>query len=120
MSQGFSRIKVGAHREPDQVVHAGAAKEQPGTSPAESDQVPARASGPSGEGSAAEAGTTAASAARQAPPVRGGAGGDEPFHETTLEDIESSRMPSAQRFIIVLAGLAVVAFAAWQLVGSAS
>ena len=41
------------------------------------------------------------------------------FRETTLDDIESSRMPPAQRVIIALAGLAVIAFLAWNLIGSA-
>lgn len=37
----------------------------------------------------------------------------EAYRETTLEDIQGSKMPMAQRVVIVVAVLAIAAFAAW-------
>lgn len=37
------------------------------------------------------------------------------FHETTLDDLESTRMSTTQKAIIVVAVLGVIAFAAWYL-----
>ena len=38
-----------------------------------------------------------------------------PFRETTLDDLESTRMSTPQKAIIVVAVLGVIAFAAWYL-----
>lgn len=40
---------------------------------------------------------------------------DAGYHETTLDDLESSKMSTTQKVIIVLAVLGVIAFAAWYL-----
>lgn len=37
------------------------------------------------------------------------------FRETTLDDLESTRMPTTQKAIIIVAVLGVIAFAAWYL-----
>ena len=37
------------------------------------------------------------------------------YHETTLDDLESTRMSTTQKAIIVVAVLGVIAFAAWYL-----
>ena len=37
------------------------------------------------------------------------------YHETTLEDIESSKMPAAQKAVIALAVVGILAFVAWYL-----
>ena len=123
MSQRFDHIKVGAHREPDQVIYAGqgaAAAEEPlGSEPAAgASAAPAAASGPaSAATTASDPVTTAAPPAPEpdpeAPPASDG------FREATLEDLESSRMTLTQRVIIVMAGLATIAFLAWNLIGSA-
>lgn len=135
MSQRFDHIKVGAHREPDQVIYAGqgaaAAEEALGSEPAAgASAASAAASGPASEGAsapvpaAASAATTASDPVTtaappapepdpEAPPASDG------FREATLEDLESSRMTLTQRVIIVMAGLATIAFLAWNLISSA-
>ena len=37
------------------------------------------------------------------------------YRETTLEDIESSKMPVAQKVVIALAVLGIIAFAVWYM-----
>lgn len=37
------------------------------------------------------------------------------YHETTLDDLEATKMSTTQKVIIVVAVLGIVAFAAWYL-----
>lgn len=104
MTDGFSTIKVQRHREEDVVIRAGAWP---------SDDVAAEAPAPAAE--SATAAPVVESAAAPAPAEAAGrpAAAEPAFRETTLEDIETSKMPALQKGIIVTAVLAVVACIVW-------
>lgn len=90
---GFKHIAVNA--DDDVVIRAGA---------------PVQASAPAADAACEPAEPSRASAQPAAAPVKAQ---DDGYRPTTLEDIEQSRMPLAQRIVIVAAVLAVVAFIAW-------
>lgn len=93
---GPSRIKVQRHAEPDVVIHAGAwPADDWATAGREAPDAEAVGEGP------------ASIAAQAAAPAADG------FCETTLEDIETSRMGALQKGIIVIAVLALIACIAW-------
>ncbi|MCI9129471.1 MAG: hypothetical protein HFJ65_04050 [Eggerthellaceae bacterium] len=98
MAEGFSHIKVTPAEEAEVVIHAGA----PCSSSVEEGQaakVPDKAS---------EDAAFAKSA-----PVKSAARSQDAFKETTLEDIQGSKMSKMQIAIIVVAVLAIVAFIVW-------
>lgn len=92
---GFKHIAVNA--DDDVVIRAGASVQA---------SVPA----PAADAACEPAEPSRASAQPAAAPVKAQ---DDGYRPTTLEDIEQSRMPLAQRIVIVAAVLAVVAFIAW-------
>lgn len=115
---GPSRIKVQRHAEPDVVIHAGAwPADDRATAGREAPD--AEAEGALVDGAVALGADAAAVdaeavgegpasiAAQAAAPVADG------FRETTLEDIETSRMGALQKGIIVIAVLALIACIAW-------
>ncbi len=95
-AKGFKHIKVTPAEEPEVVIHAGAPqpvqpkepfpKEEP-----LSQEEPVQASRPSRPQRAAT----------------------QPEQSTTLEDIKGSKMPKTQLVVIILAVLAIIAFAVW-------
>ena len=112
MTDGFSTIKVQRHREEDVVMRAGAWP---------SDDAAAKAPAPAATDTSAPAAESATAAPVAAPAVAPApaeaaarpAAAEPAFRETTLEDIETSKMPALQKGIIVTAMLAVVACIVW-------
>ena len=106
MTDGFSAIKVQRHREEDVVIRAGAWP---------SDDAAAKAPAPAATDTSAPAAESATAAPVAAPAVAPArpAAAEPAFRETTLEDIETSKMPALQKGIIVTAVLAVVACIVW-------
>lgn len=92
---GFKHIAVNA--DDDVVIRAGAPAQVPEPAPA------ADAADEPVEPSSAPAQPTATPAKAS----------DDGYRPTTLEDIEQSRMPLAQKIVIIAAVLAVAAFIAW-------
>lgn len=92
-AQRFSHIKV-SDADDDIVIQAGA------VSAAASEEAPAPARPQPAQADEAPAAPPA--------PAREGA-----YRETTLEDLESSTMGTAQKAVIALAVLGVIAFAVW-------
>ena len=122
MNEGkeFNHIKITPPQEEDVVIHAGASRSvDPDAAPIASDiasdePAPIHAASPSvrsdsgkadGDSSNADARSRSKKAAKQ-------------YKETTLEDIESSKMSTTQKVIIVIAILAVIAFAVYTAVNS--
>lgn len=118
--QEFSHITVTAD-EDDVVIQAGAVEEavveeapaaevddareeDPGSAP----EDVSSASGRNAEVPVSSATTPTAPTAREKADAAS-------FHETTLDDLESTRMSTTQKAIIVVAVLGVIAFAAWYL-----
>mgnify|MGYP007018182357 CR=1 FL=1 len=119
--QEFSHITVTAD-EDDVVIQAGAVEEAPAaevddareedpesapedvsSAPERNAEVPA-----SSEAASASATTPTAPTAREKADAAS-------FRETTLDDLESTRMSTTQKAIIVVAVLGVIAFTAWYL-----
>lgn len=123
--EGFTHIKVSTD-EDDVVIVAGAplavesSAAAQGTLASESDElsdsIPDRQAPDSSRHEADEAslreGDTAASSQERF--QRAGKSADE-YHETTLEDIEDSKMSGMQKAIIAVALLGIAAFVAWYL-----
>ena len=130
MNEGkeFNHIKITPPQEEDVVIHAGTSRSVdpmasadvgPDAAPIASDiasdePAPIHAASPSvrsdsgkadGDSSNADARSRSKKAAKQ-------------YKETTLEDIESSKMSTTQKVIIVIAILAVIAFAVYTAVNS--
>lgn len=109
----FSHITVSADEDDDIVIQAGIvetpADEPEAASPADEAPEPAKVE-ESVEASVVENIPTAKEAPATGPQV------DDGYRETTLEDIESSKMTSVQKAVIVVALLGIVAFAVWFLV----
>ena len=122
MNEGkeFNHIKITPPQEEDVVIHAGASRSVdptasadvgPDAAPIASDiasdePAPIHAASPSvRDSSNADARSRSKKAAKQ-------------YKETTLEDIESSKMSTTQKVIIVIAILAVIAFAVYTAVNS--
>ncbi len=89
-ANGFKHIKVAPVEEPEVVIHAGAPREVPEKESRDQEDLtpPVRPDRPK----------RASSQSRQG---------------TTLEDIKGSRMPKTQLAVIILALLAIIAFAVW-------
>ena len=126
--QEFSHITVTAD-EDDVVIQAGAVEEAVvEEAPAaevddareeDPESAPEDVSSASGRNAEVPASSEAASASSEttptAPTAREKADASSSFRETTLDDLESTRMSTTQKAIIVVAVLGVIAFAAWYL-----
>lgn len=118
--QEFSHITVTADDDDDVVIQAGAV-DAAGDAEAEVDKTvvedadgapEAFAEGVVESDSAPDAPEAADAEAHPASQARANDAG---YHETTLDDLESTKMSTTQKVIIVLAVLGVIAFAAWYL-----
>lgn len=119
---GFSHITVSADDDDDIVIQAGAVEAPGAVQVEEVDEAETVAVAPEPEEPAepaepepvseleppAELEEPARRAAPAAPPADG-------YRETTLEDIESSKMTTAQKAVIVVALLGIAAFVLWFL-----
>lgn len=107
-SKEFSHITVTADDDEDVVIQAGVVEE---TAAKDDDGAV--------EGIAEEAPAPPVRSAEvpvpEAKPQPQGKSGDASCHETTLEDLEATKMSTTQKVIIVVALLGIVAFAAWYL-----
>lgn len=120
---GFSHITVTADEDEDIVIQAGIvdepAAEAPSVSAPEAEASPASDEADEGIESVevAEAVEVApAPAAEPEPPTRSRpAAPDDGYRETTLEDIESSKMSGTQKAVILVAVLGIAAFVLWYL-----
>lgn len=104
---GFEHIKV-ARADDDVVIVAGAVPQTP-----EQPSAPTAQARPAAD-EAAHASDGAASADVDSEGERTAA--DAAYVGTTLEDIQGSRMPTAQKAVIALAVAAVAAFVIWYVV----
>lgn len=124
--QEFSHITVTAD-EDDVVIQAGAVEEAVvEEAPAaevddareeDPESAPEDVSSASGHNAEVPASSEAASASATTPtaPTAREKADAASFRETTLDDLESTRMSATQKAIIVVAVLGVIAFAAWYL-----
>lgn len=124
--QEFSHITVTAD-EDDVVIQAGAVEEAVvEEAPAaevddareeDPESAPEDVSSASGRNAEVPASSEAASASETTPttPTAREKADAASFRETTLDDLESTRMSTTQKAIIVVAVLGVIAFAAWYL-----
>ncbi|HJI11986.1 MAG TPA: SURF2 Surfeit locus protein 2 [Adlercreutzia equolifaciens] len=124
--QEFSHITVTAD-EDDVVIQAGAVEEAVvEEAPAaevddareeDPESAPEDVSSASGRNAEVPASSEAASASETTPttPTAREKADAASFRETTLDDLESPRMSTTQKAIIVVAVLGVIAFAAWYL-----
>lgn len=124
--QEFSHITVTAD-EDDVVIQAGAVEEAVvEEAPAaevddareeDPESAPEDASSASGRNAEVPASSEAVSASATTPtaPTAREKADAASFRETTLDDLESTRMSTTQKAIIVVAVLGVIAFAAWYL-----
>ena len=121
--QEFSHITVTAD-EDDVVIQAGAVEETVvEEAPAaevddareeDPESAPEDVSSASGRNAEVPASSEAALASATTPTAREKADAAS-FRETTLDDLESTRMSTTQKAIIIVAVLGVIAFAAWYL-----
>lgn len=122
--QEFSHITVTAD-EDDVVIQAGAVEETVvEEAPAaevddareeDLESAPEDVSSASGCNAEVPASSEAASASSATTPTAREKADAASFRETTLDDLESTRMSTTQKAIIVVAVLGVIAFAAWYL-----
>lgn len=122
--QEFSHITVTAD-EDDVVIQAGAVEETVvEEAPAaevddareeDLESAPEDVSSASGCNAEVPASSEAASASSETTPTAREKADAASFRETTLDDLESTRMSTTQKAIIVVAVLGVIAFAAWYL-----
>ena len=112
-SKEFSHITVTADDDDDVVIQAGVVEEPAAEEPVE--EAPLEE--PVDEPAAEEADDAVAEAVEEAAVEKEGAGetADASYHETTLDDLEATKMSTTQKVIIVVAVLGIVAFAAWYL-----
>lgn len=104
-SKEFSHITVTADDDDDVVIQAGVVEEPAAEEPVD-------------EPAAEEADDAVAEAVEEAAVEKEGAGETADaasYHETTLDDLEATKMSTTQKVIIVVAVLGIVAFAAWYL-----
>ena len=109
-SKEFSHITVTADDDDDVVIQAGVVEEPAAEEPVEE--------APLEEPAAEEADDAVAEAVEEAAVEKEGAGETADaasYHETTLDDLEATKMSTTQKVIIVVAVLGIVAFAAWYL-----
>ena len=110
----FSHITVTADDDDDVVIQAGVVEEPAAEEPVE--EAPLEE--PVDEPAAEEADDAVAEAVEEAAVEKEGAGETADaasYHETTLDDLEATKMSTTQKVIIVVAVLGIVAFAAWYL-----
>ena len=115
-SKEFSHITVTADDDDDVVIQAGAVEEPAAEELV--DEATAEDVGDAVEGVAEEDPALPEQGAEVPPTADAkaqGKAGDASYHETTLEDLESAKMSTTQKVIIVVAVLGVIAFAAWYL-----
>ena len=113
-SKEFSHITVTADDDDDVVFQAGVVEEPAAEEPVE--EAPLEE--PVDEPGAEEADDAVAEAVEEAAVEKEGAGETADaasYHETTLDDLEATKMSTTQKVIIVVAVLGIVAFAAWYL-----
>ena len=113
-SKEFSHITVTADDDDDVVIQAGVVEEPAAEEPVE--EAPLEE--PVDEPGAEEADDAVAEAVEEAAVEKEGAGETADagsYHETTLDDLEATKMSTTQKVIIVVAVLGIVAFAAWYL-----
>ena len=112
-SKEFSHITVTADDDDDVVIQAGVVEEPAAEEPVE--EAPLEE--PVDEPGAEEADDAVAEAVEAAVEKEGaGETADAvSYHETTLDDLEATKMSTTQKVIIVVAVLGIVAFAAWYL-----
>lgn len=101
MDGGFKHIKVTPAQEQEVVIHAGARTSHDEQRPSAAQEEPAASMRKRKE-------TQEALSASRRAKMR-----DAGYEATTLEDIESSRMPKVQVAIIVVAVCAIIAFVVW-------
>lgn len=118
-NKAFSHITVNADDDDDVVIKAGIVADgvadadafpsepEPAAEPAGEEAVE-EIDEPAGDSEPAEEPAPAPAAAHPAPSADG-------YRETTLEDIESSKMGTVQKAVIVVALLGIVAFVVWFL-----
>ena len=116
--QEFSHITVTAD-EDDVVIQAGAVEEAVVEEAAEVDDAREEdlesAGADASSASAHNAEVPASSATTPTTPTAREKADAASFRETTLDDLESTRMSTTQKAIIVVAVLGVIAFVAWYL-----
>ena len=93
-SKEFSHITVTADDDDDVVIQAGVVEEPAAEEPVDEPAAEEAAVEKEGAGETADAAS---------------------YHETTLDDLEATKMSTTQKVIIVVAVLGIVAFAAWYL-----
>ena len=126
-SKEFSHITVTADDDDDVVIQAGAVEETVvEEAPAaevddareeDPESAPEDVSSASGRNAEVPASSEAALASATTPtaPTAREKADAASFRETTLDDLESTRMSTTQKAIIIVAVLGVIAFAAWYL-----
>ena len=103
-SKEFSHITVTADDDDDVVIQAGVVEEPAAEEPVE--EAPLEE--PVDEPAAEEADDAVKEGAGETADAAS-------YHETTLDDLEATKMSTTQKVIIVVAVLGIVAFAAWYL-----
>lgn len=113
--QEFSHITVTAD-EDDVVIQAGAVEEAPAAEVDDAREEDLESAGAdASSASAHNAEVPASSETTPTTPTAREKTDAASFRETTLDDLESTRMSTTQKAIIVVAVLGVIAFAAWYL-----
>ena len=107
-SKEFSHITVTADDDDDVVIQAGVVEEPAAEEPVE--EAPLEE--PVDEPAAEEADDAVAEVEKEGAGETADAAS---YHETTLDDLEATKMSTTQKVIIVVAVLGIVAFAAWYL-----
>lgn len=105
-SKEFSHITVTADDDDDVVIQAGVVEEPAAEEPVEEAPLEEPVD------------DAVAEAVEEAAVEKEGAGETADaasYHETTLDDLEATKMSTTQKVIIVVAVLGIVAFAAWYL-----
>lgn len=105
----FSHITVTPDDEDDVVIQAGARPARP-VAP-----VPAAASAPVAQPVDVEASEQADDEAPEHDPVEDAPGEEMGYQETTLDDLKAAPMPVAQKIVLALGAVGVIAAVAWYL-----
>lgn len=103
---GFKHIKVGSDEETEVVIHAGAPTAVSGGASPSPAVDASECTDASASGADVEPPDSSASHTQAAPAASTHRG-------TTLEDIQTSKMPKTQLVVIVVALLAIIAFTVW-------
>lgn len=129
--RGFSHISVSADDEDDLVIEAGApascpeggaggaawagAGEAGGEAPAPEPAAAQRDDAADGGGAADDDGAAGAAEPEAEPAPRPARKADDAAYRTSLEDLQNSKMGGVQKAVIVVAAIALVAFAVYYL-----